>query len=159
MASLKKRKHKLDLTFGVTNYDRIITNDVSYQPFNLTSTTNTLDLDDYIFINGHEYHMFIVVPNGITLSNYNKDKAILALWIGADRWQTAPWQLRLRVNVDNGVTNNNQILIPFNWYAANLEDDKIMHFSVLDTDDVTRLTLASGQTLTFNIRGTVSSEI
>lgn len=81
------------------------------------------------------------------------------MWIGSDRWQTAPWQLRLRIDVDNGVTNIKQLIIPFNWYAANLEDDKIMHFSVLDTDDVTRLTLASDQTLAFNIRGTVSSEV
>lgn len=144
---------------GVTNYNRVTNNVTLTMTRNITADDiNVLNLRNFKFYNGYEYHTFISIPSGIQLTNYNKDKVILTIWIGAANWSAAPFKMRLRCDVDNGVVMNSSSIIPIDWMGENLTTDVLdyMHMSFHDVDDDSLLNLASGQTLNFSFRGTES---
>lgn len=146
---------------GVTNYNRITNNVTLAMTRNITADDiNVLNLRDFKFYNGYEYHTFISIPSGIQLSNYNKEKVILTIWIGAANWSAAPFKMRLRCDVENGVVKNRSSIIPIDWLGENLSGDAVldhMRMCFYDNDDGTSLVnLADGQTLSFSFRGTES---
>lgn len=101
---------------GVTNYNRVTNNVTLTMTRNITADDiNVLNLRNFKFYNGYEYHTFISIPSGIQLTNYNKDKVILTIWIGATNWSAAPFKMRLRCDVDNGVVMNRSSLVPIDW--------------------------------------------
>lgn len=145
---------------GVTNYNRV-TNNVTLTMTHDTSTDsiNVISLYDFKFYNGHEYHAFVTIPmNTIQLDNYSKDKVILTIWIGANNWSAAPFKMRLRCNVENGVVKNSSSIIPIDWMGENLTTDVLdyMLMSFHDVDNDNLLNLTTGQSLNFSFRGTES---
>lgn len=145
---------------GVTNYNRITNNVTLAMTRNITADDiNVLNLRDFKFYNGHEYHTFVTIPSGIQLTNYSKDKVILTIWIGANNWSSAPFKMRLRCDVENGVIKNRSSIVPIDWVGENLTTDILdyIHICFYDNDDGTSLiNLADGQTLNFSFRGTES---
>lgn len=146
---------------GVTNYNRITNNVTLAMTRNITADDiNVLNLRDFKFYNGHEYHTFVTVPSGIQLANYSKDKVILTIWIGAANWSAAPFKMRLRCDVENGVIKNRSSIVPIDWVGENLSGDVVldhMRICFYDNDDETSLVnLADGQSLSFSFRGTES---
>lgn len=147
---------------GVTNYNRITNNVTLATTRNITADDiNVLNLRDFKFYNGHEYHTFVTIPMNIQLANYSKDNVILTIWIGAANWSAAPFKMRLRCDVENGIVKNRSSIVPIDWLGENLSgDDAVldhMHMCFYDNDDeTTLLNLADGQTLSFSFRGTES---
>lgn len=147
---------------GATNYNRITNNVTLTMTRNITADDiNVLNLRNFKFYNGCEYHTFISIPSGIQLTNYSKDKVILTIWIGAANWSAAPFKMRLRCDVENGVVKNRSSLVPIDWLGENLTGDAdvldYIHICFYDTDDGTSLiNLADGQSLNFSFRGTES---
>lgn len=144
---------------GVTNYNRVTRNITQTMVRNITADDiNTINLHDFKFYNTHEYHTFVTVPTGIQLANYSKDKAILTIWIGANNWATAPFKMRLRCGVNNGVVSNRSSIVPIDWLGENLTtgDLDYIHMCFQDNDDDSLINLADGQTLSFSFRGTES---
>lgn len=157
-----EEKARMRNNIGVTNYNRVTNNVTLAMTRNITvDDVNVFNLRNFKFYNGHEYHTFVTVPYGIQLDNYNKDKVILTIWIGAANWSAAPFKMRLRCNVDNGVVMNRSSLVPIDWLGENLTGDTdvldYIHICFYDTDDGTSLiNLADGQALNFSFRGTES---
>ncbi|WP_405350518.1 hypothetical protein [Ruminobacter amylophilus] len=147
---------------GVTNYNRVTINVIDSMTRNITADdVNVLNLRDFKFYNGHEYHTFVSIPAGIQLANYNKDKVILTVWVGAANWLAAPYKIRFRCDVENGVVKNRTSLIPFDWLAEDLSGDTdvldYIHMCFFDNDDEsTLINLADEQSLNFTFRGTES---
>lgn len=148
---------------GVTNYNRITNNVTLTMTRNITADdVNVLNLRNFKFYNGHEYHTFVTIPSGIQLANYSKDKVILTIWIGAVSWSAAPFKMRLRCDVENGVVKNRSSIVPIDWMGENLsgvDADQLNHMRMcfFDNDDEsTQVNLADGQTLNFSFRGTES---
>lgn len=153
-------KQRMRNNIGVTNYNRVTNNVTLTMTRNITADDiNVLNLRNFKFYNAHEYHTFVTIPmNTIQLANYSKDKVILTIWIGANNWSSAPFKMRLRCNVENGVVKNSSSIVPIDWMGENLTTDVLdyMHMSFHDVDDDSLLNLASGQTLNFAFRGTES---
>ena len=145
---------------GVTNYNRITNNVTLAMSKNTSDNIYTIHLYDFKFYNGREYHTFVTVPSGIQLANYNKDKVILTLWIGAANWSAAPFKMRLRCDVENGVIKNRSSFVPIDWVGENLSGDAVldhMRMCFYDNDEgTTMINLADGQALNFSFRGTES---
>lgn len=143
---------------GVTNYNRITHNVTLAMSKNTSDNIYTIHLYDFKLYNGHEYHTFVTVPSGIQLANYSKDKVILTLWIGAANWTSAPFKMRLRCDVENGVVKNRSSIIPIDWLGENLTTDVLdyIHFSFFDNDNDSLVGLVGDQTLSFSFRGTES---
>lgn len=147
---------------GVTNYNRVTNNVTLTMTRNITADDiNVINLRNFKFYNGYEYHTFVTIPMGIQLANYNKDKVILTIWIGAANWSAAPFKMRLRCDVENGVVKNRSSIVPIDWLGENLSgDDAVldyMRMCFFDNDDeTTPVNLADGQTLNFAFRGTES---
>ena len=147
---------------GVTNYNRVTNNVTLAMTRNITADDiNVLNLRDFKFYNGHEYHTFVTIPSGIQLANYNKDKVIITIWIGAANWSAAPFKMRLRCDVENGVVKNRSSIVPIDWLGENLSGDTdvldYMRMCFYDNDnDTTLINLADGQSLSFSFRGTES---
>lgn len=155
-----EEKARMRNNIGVTNYHRVTHNVVQSMTYDTTSGSITqINLYDFKFHNGHEYHTFVSVPsNSIYLSNYNKDKVILTIWIGAANWASAPFKMRLRCNVENGVVKNSSSIIPIDWLAENLTTDVLdyIHMGFNDNDNDDLVTLTTGQSWNFGFRGTES---
>ena len=145
---------------GVTNYNRITNNVTLAMTKNTSDNIYTIHLYDFKFYNGHEYHTFVTVPSGIQLDNYNKDKVILTIWIGAANWSAAPFQMRLRSDVVNSVVTNRSSIIPIDWLGENLTGDTdvldYIHMCFYDNDNDSLVGLVGEQSLNFSFRGTES---
>ena len=147
---------------GVSNYSRTVNNVVLSQTRNITADDdNVINLYNFKFYNTYEYHTFLTIPLNIKLANYNKDKVIITIWIGAANWSAAPFKMRLRSNVENGVVQNRASIIPIDWVGEYLNPDDIgdindyMHVCFFDNDDgATLINLEDNQTLSFSFRGT-----
>jgi len=155
-----EEKARMRKNIGVTNYNRITNNIVLAMTHDTTTESiSQISLDDFIFYNEHEYHTFVTIPmNTIQLANYNKDKVILAIWIGANNWASAPFKMRLRCNVENGIVKNSSSIIPIDWLGENLTTDVLdyIHMSFHDDDNDNLIALTTGQSLSFVFRGTES---
>lgn len=157
-----EEKARMRNNIGVTNYNRVTNNVTLSMTRNITDDdVNVLNLRNFKFYNGHEYHTFVTVPSGIQLDNYNKDKVILTIWIGAANWLAAPFKMRLRSDVVNSVVTNRSSIIPIDWLGENLTGDTdvldYIHMCFYDNDnDTTLINLANGQSLNFSFRGTES---
>lgn len=136
-------------------------NVVLSQTRNITADdVNVINLYNFKFYNTYEYHAFLTIPLNIKLANYNKDKVIITIWIGAANWSAAPFKMRLRSNVENGVVQNRSSIIPIDWVGEYLNPDGIgdindyMHVCFFDNDDDSLINLDDNQSLAFNFRGT-----
>ena len=143
---------------GVTNFTRTIDNVNTVDIVSTDEQRSQLHLRSYEYVKDHEYHMFVTIPSGIELQNYSKDKVIINLFIGANNYQTAPFKMRMRADVDNGVIKNRSPFVIIDWYSDEIDPtmDVLNHamltFQDNDSDDL--IMLATGQSLQFITRGT-----
>lgn len=143
---------------GVTNFTRTITNVNTVNQVNTDDQRSQLHLRNFEFMKNHEYHMFISIPRDIELQNYSKDKVIINLFIGANNYQTAPFTMRMRADVEDGVIKNRSPYAIVDWYSSGIDPDldllnhAMLSFQDNDTEDL--LMVKTGQTLQFIIRGT-----
>lgn len=143
---------------GVTNFTRTITNVSTVDQVSTDEQRSQLHLRSFEFEKNHEYHMFIAIPSGIELQSYSKDKVIINLFIGANNYQTAPFKMRMRADVEDGVIKNRSPYVIIDWYSDTIDPDMdlLNHamFTFQDNDSEDMIMLKSGQTLQFIIRGT-----
>lgn len=143
---------------GVRNYSRTITNVIEVNQISTDVQRAQLHLRSFEFMKNHEYHLFITIPSGIELQGYNKDKVIIDLFIGANNYQTAPFKMRMRAAVENGVIKNKSPYVIVDWYSdtINPDLDLINHVQIAfqDNDSEDLIMLKTGQSLQFIIRGT-----
>ena len=145
---------------GVTNYNRVTYNVTEVNQISTDDQRAQLHLRSFEFMKNHEYHLFISIPSGIELQNYNKDKVIIDLFIGANNYQTAPFKMRMRADVENGVIKNRSPYVIIDWYSDTIDPDLdlLNHAQIAfqDNDSEDLIMTKSGQTLQFIIRGTES---
>lgn len=153
-----EEKARMRNNIGVTNFTRTITNVNEVDQVSTDEQIAQLHLRSFEFMKNHEYHLFISIPSGIELQSYSKDKVIITLFIGANNYQTAPFKMRMRADVEDGVIKNRSPYAIIDWYSNTIDPDLdlLNHamFTFQDNDSEDPVTLKSGQTLQFIIRGT-----
>ena len=144
------------------------------ETFNHTvvSVAETIELKPYMFQYGHEYHLFLNLPSEIQLEDYEGDKALIYLWVGCSAnigASNVAWRLVLRADVFDGYLKPRQSFIPVDFYGNTDLDPSgglkpylrvSIHSSEYDegTGTYPKAKFVTGQSLTFNLRGTDSHQ-
>lgn len=149
---------------GAISYDTTYktTNVIEEMTRNTSLNINMIKLgDDYVFWNDEIYHLFLHIPSEIQLANYSKNKAQIWIHIGGNNFNTAPFKMKLRSDVEDGTLKIKNSFIPIDWVCHDIDSDWIdslrgivITFHDNDNDDM--LNMVQGQSLSFILRGTAT---